>query len=118
MAKLRLLLFIMIISAILLGCVFEANPTGSSFKIINKYYQPINTISISEITDKGIYGWYYFPNLNITEGNSKIFELDYAMKPFKAEVIVSFNGKYDIKDVNFNLGKTTILTLNKKGILE
>ena len=101
------------------GCVIEFEGKKTYLKIANQYHQPINEITILEITAEGSITYYnYFTNLNITEGNSKTFELDVSTNPFEADIKVSFDSKYDIKAIRFAEGRTTTVVLDENGILK
>jgi hypothetical protein len=117
MLKLRFLALSIIISMTLWGCVVELYVKGPSLKVVNQYHQPINEITIFEIMVDGSMIYNYYANLNITEGNSKTFEV-YSNNSFEADVEVSFESGYDIKATRFTMGKTTTVTLNENGILE
>lgn len=116
MLKPRFLVLLIIISMTLWGCIFEY-VEFPSLKVINQYHQPINSIHIFQTLTNGTMTYNYYGNLNITEGNSEIFEV-YSNDPIEADVKISFESGYDIKAVRFIGGGTSTVTLNENGILE
>ena len=117
MVKFRFLVICIIVSIALCGCII--NPSEiTNFRIVNQYQQPISEIQMFEISSEGLVHWFYYGNLNITQGDSQVFELGYFLNPFTVDIKVSFDSEYDVKTTRFTSGRTTTLTLNENGILE
>ena len=112
MLKPLFLVLLIIISMSLRGCDIEPDVKEPSLQVENQYHRPIDRVGIINIPS-----YIYYENLNITEGNSEIFETN-IKNSFEADVIVWFESEYDIKAAGFTPGKTTTVTLNENGILE
>jgi len=124
MLKLRFLGLLIIVSLFLSGCFIQFGDESPFFvddrpslKVVNRYHQPIDVVTVYEATDGGPSIYYHYIELNITKGKSDTFKLDYTSS-LDAYTKVSYGSEYDVKIVRLTVGNTTTVTLNENGILE